>query len=1652
MSLKTRLQNRSLATSIAKLLPALAFAVALPSASAGTVYWEGVAGNWSDTNAWSSVSNATTAGPVAVPVSGDIATFNITTATGGVQVLLNGNQAADKVVFNHTSGTAAIRSTAANQVLSIGTGGVTFGTAQVDLGGNGVNTMVVQLMGNQAWTSAGSGLIQLNFGVTPSTQTITNGTAGLVTLTFDGLSTGSKTVVGAIDNGILGGTTALILNTTGTFGNLNLNGANLYSGGTTLTQGFLSLGNNAALGVGALTFGNTALTKVVSSGLAGGVTMTNNNALNLNGTITLGGTQNINFGTGATALQSATTLLFNGNTNPVIFTLGGAITGANNLTVGATGTNTNSMLVLNGANTGNSTANPLTILGQTVRFGSGALPTGAGSVVLNGGSLAVGTGLAYPTVSSAIADATVTKTAGAFALTGDSSENITLAASSASLSLGAALGSVAKYTGALTPSGTAYNVGGGGGTIVFSSANTFTGTRSFGTNGSNFNTFGGGGTVVINGVNNFVGAVGIGVGTLEVTSIGSVGGGSSALGAPTTAANGTISFGMTGGSSPAFLRYTGTGETTNRVLSFNSFSGSRAGLDASGTGAVNFAGTFTSNSNSTNRFIDLRGINTGANTIAGSIGITGQPVGGGGPNLTKSHRGNWTLTGTNNFAGTNAATAGLVINGGTLTGDYSSGAVSVLGNTATNLTLGGGTLAMVNNTAATVATQGIGNSATPNVILTANTGQSNINVTGNGTAGSAVLTLGNTLTRNTSTFLNFNLLSGGQVTSSPTLLNGVVVGTSTVAAFTVTDSTGTDFATVTGGQIGKLGAATPLETTGGANANNRVLTAGQTQSGPVAFNTLRISPTASGNTLDLGANGFTTSSVLSILKDSAFDFTITGSASVAAANTAVVLSNFGTGAMTLGVNLVSGTGSLAKTGSGLVDLAVPQTYTGGTSVFGGVLRVSNTIGTGNITLNTGGIYEIGTAATFTRQVGSGASQVQWGNGDGGFSAFGGSRTVNLTNALGIAGGPLVWGSTSGNNNVVTPSASPLFVRDGFALLLSSATAAGTLTFQNAIDLVNMPRAVVVGNGSSTVDAVLSGVLSSSDYSGGIDKSGPGTLAVTGTNTFTGTTRVLEGTLQIGNAGTTGTLSGTSGILILSGANLAFNRTNALAQSTDLNSNAITGAGSVTQSGTGTTTLSLTNTYTGGTTSTAGVLLATVTAALPGYNTPGSVVFNGGTVAAQIGGWTTGDVDTLLANGTKIAGALGIDTTNGSLTQWTPFTTTNFGPALGLTKLGANTLTLDQANDYEGATTVLTGILAISNNTSLGTATGNTIINVTGSTLTHGRLSLSNNITVADNIVLQGSGLGGNEGNITATGGVNHLTGTVTLTGNNGYRLDAGGAGTVINYDGQILDTSAGQTQLYVSGATSNFNASINTNGGAFFAHGGVSINATGNNIGNVSVQYNGLLKLGISDALPPTKNLIIGLPASQLANGGDVGTLDLQGTSQTVNALNGFASTGTAAPNTSRKITNSVAATTSALIVGNGNASGTFDGVIENGAGTVTVEKVGAGTETFSGPQNYSQLTTTGGIMNVDGSFTSGLATVNANAGTTNFGASQTLLALIIGDGAVVTLGAPPHAPAFTEDSFGTLTVSTQAVPEPGIATSVLTGLSLLLGLRRRRS
>ncbi len=147
------------------------------------------------------------------------------------------------------------------------------------------------------------------------------------------------------------------------------------------------------------------------------------------------------------------------------------------------------------------------------------------------------------------------------------------------------------------------------------------------------------------------------------------------------------------------------------------------------------------------------------------------------------------------------------------------------------------------------------------------------------------------------------------------------------------------------------------------------------------------------------------------------------------------------------------------------------------------------------------------------------------------------------------------------------------------------------TGTNAGIVVGAERELVV----STVDAggitINAAIADNGAGSSGLTYSaqGAGALVLIGVNTYTGATNIARGTLQLGNAGTTGSLSTTSGINIAAGGTFRINQTDTVTQGTDFSAAAITGAGGLTQAGSGSTVITAANSYTGATAITAGTL-------------------------------------------------------------------------------------------------------------------------------------------------------------------------------------------------------------------------------------------------------------------------------------------------------------------------------------------------------------------------------------------------------------------------------------------------------------------------------
>ncbi len=216
--------------------------------------------------------------------------------------------------------------------------------------------------------------------------------------------------------------------------------------------------------------------------------------------------------------------------------------------------------------------------------------------------------------------------------------------------------------------------------------------------------------------------------------------------------------------------------------------------------------------------------------------------------------------------------------------------------------------------------------------------------------------------------------------------------------------------------------------------------------------------------------------------------------------------------------------ALTKSGTGRWILAGSNSYTGTTTVSGGgVLQLDHTsaipgglttAATTNIVAVNGGIIGLG-AGDLTRNLGTGAGQISLGAGAGGFAAYGGNRAVNF----------------GGSGALVTWITGGFFVGGSNTMALSHSTATHTLDFQNAIDLNAFTRTIDVANGAAPVDAKLSGAISGASGSN-LVKAGAGTLELSVTSSYVGTTNVNNGKLVVN-----GNISTSSLTTVASGATL-----------------------------------------------------------------------------------------------------------------------------------------------------------------------------------------------------------------------------------------------------------------------------------------------------------------------------------------------------------------------------------------------------------------------------------------------------------------------------------------------------------------------------------
>ena len=500
------------------------------------------------------------------------------------------------------------------------------------------------------------------------------------------------------------------------------------------------------------------------------------------------------------------------------------------------------------------------------------------------------------------------------------------------------------------------------------------------------------------------------------------------------------------------------------------------------------------------------------------------------------------------------------------------------------------------------------------------------------------------------------------------------------------------------------------------------------------------------------------------------------------------------GSLTGGGNLTFGFYGTA--GIGLILNNDENGFTG-TYTVGSFLRANEGVGlsaNANLDLASDGgnaqSYGCGTlqtSANVTRSLGTGPGQVQFTTGQGavggGFSAVGGPVTVSL----GGLGTPttLTYGSGAfGLGNGV-----------GSSLVLQDPTANNTLIWANPI--ANNGNAVWVNQAAPTSDtnttATMTGILSGT---GGMVKEGLGLLILAGTNTYTGQTRILRGTLSVASIGSVNgsasnlgqPSSATNGTIVLganggSGGNNATLSYTGSGETTDrsLQIDATIGSITLQQSGTGllkfTSPIAVTavrdppqpaTLILDGSTSGTGELSGGV---VDGTNLSSCAVAASGADRLMV---TSSVSYGQLRVGNRVSGqgiapgtyVTSVNGTTGVLSKVTTEALTNgqqvvFTGFTTLTKSGTNLWNVLGANTYSGITTVSNGVLGLSGNL------GSNIVVKGGAKLSAGAaggvgtLSTAGLMTFETNSRLLVDVAAGTADTITAVGNVT-LTGTVTL--------------------------------------------------------------------------------------------------------------------------------------------------------------------------------------------------------------------------------------------------------------------------------------------------
>jgi fibronectin-binding autotransporter adhesin len=1099
------------------------------------------------------------------------------------------------------------------------------------------------------------------------------------------------------------------------------------------------------------------------------------------------------------------------------------------------------------------------------------------------------------------------------------------------------------------------------------------------------------------------------------------------------------------------LALAGTGITVNSgagAVTIGSATGGQQvavtlGADQSWTN--NSANALTVVNNVANGAFLLNLAGTGNSTLSGVVSGTG--------GLTKSGAGTSTLSGANTYTGATVVDGGTVILSGAAGAIASSSSVSInnggtfrlvstgvgdrVGNTA-GITMNGGTFDFNHPTANNVNyTETVG-------ALSINSAASTVNTSSANTGGqeSSILTFAS-LARTAGATVNFTgaLSSVGddtnnlRFTTAPTLVSGIIGGYATVGGSGWATYGGT-FATVEA-LATYVTTATNLNTAANYANDNVDVTTSQTPGAAIAPNSLRFN-NATARTLTLtGTTNTLVSGGILVTATATAGGTITGGTLRGASGTDLVVHQYSAGTFSINSTIADNTSAtgLTKSGTGALTLGGINSYTGTTSVNVGTLILSGgaaIVDTGAVTLaNAGGaVLQLNNSETIGSLSGGGS--------------LGGNVTLGAnTLTVGDAGNTSFSGVISGTNGALTKQGAGsltlsaantytgLTTVSGGTLTLGAAEAigggavtvnGGTLNigaFSDTVGAVTLTSGSITGTtgvltGSSyalngTVDTSVSAILGGAVT---LTKSGAGTATLSGANSYTGTTTISAGVLDLRNATGLGTTAG--GTSVTSGAAL------------QLQGGITVGAEALTLNGVGI--------------GSAGALLN-----VSGDNTYGGNITRGSITTI---GSTAG---TLTLSGTMGGNFATTFTGAGNISS-----SGNISGTAAMTKSGTGNLTLSGTNSYTGGTTINGGILSISSDANLGNAAGGitfsngATLQTTGSTtvVSNRAVTLNSggatfNLGVPLNLsaaITGGTGIAisGNDLVLSKTGGANNAIGSIAV---NGGRLFV--QQSLNNINGSTISVASGATlDIDIATPQTLTNAVTFASGAALAARSGTLAVSTANSsfptagtmifnsddqptsaisvsgayptlTGNLAIQVGGInASVGTTTLSGAVSGTGFGL------NKTSTGTLVLSGTNTYTGAttvslgtlkagstqafgvnsavtlgssagttldITGFAnSVGSLAGGANAATTGNITLGAATLTIGGDGTSTSYAGII---SGTGGLTKVGAGTQTLSGTNTYS-----GGTA-INGGAISITAANNLGTGTIDFSNGARLIA-----------------------------------------------------------